>query len=72
MRFFPKHTLTRHAIGHYEYHVFTKQVTGQGPDEIKKRKWNLIQKYPSAEFAREEASAITSSPMGKRWTGNSG
>ncbi len=50
---YPTSPLTAHALNSYEHQVFAQQIKGEGPEEMKKLAWQLMQRYPNTEFARE-------------------
>lgn len=54
IRRYPTSPLTGRALQDYEYHVFAQQIKGEGPEQIKRLKWELIERHPDTELARHQ------------------
>lgn len=54
IRRYPTSPLTGRALQDYEYHVFAQQIKGEGPEEIKRLQWELIERHPDTELARHQ------------------
>lgn len=48
----PSSQFTAKAIDEYTNQAFAQQIKGDGPEEIKKLAWALIERYPDTEMAR--------------------
>jgi len=55
----PTSPSTEEALDLYERHVYAQQITGEGPAEIKKLKWELIEKYPHTRLARRSLEPLS-------------
>ncbi|RMG47808.1 MAG: TlpA family protein disulfide reductase [Acidobacteria bacterium] len=51
---YPTSPFTWAALDDYSYQAFAQQFKGEGPEDIKKLKWKLIEQYPNTEFARQQ------------------
>jgi peroxiredoxin len=51
---YPQSFYTGYALGNYEYQAFSKQIKGEGPEEVKKMKKELLTASPSSSFSREQ------------------
>jgi len=49
---YPSSPFTANAINTYSGLASAQQVNGEGPEEVKRIRWDLIQRYPGTEMAR--------------------
>ncbi len=52
VRKYPHHFYTSSAIRNYDYFVFSKQIKGDGPEEVNLLKLEFIKKAPQSNYAR--------------------
>jgi peroxiredoxin len=57
---FPQSYYTGFAISNYDYQVFSKGIKGEGPEEVKKMKKQLLTGSPLSRFAREQIAYFVS------------
>jgi len=57
---FPQSYYTGFAISNYDYQVFSKGIKGEGPEEVKKMKKNLLTESPLSRFVREQIAYFVS------------
>ncbi len=50
----PESFYTKYALTNYDYQVFSKQIKGEGPEEVKKMKKELLTASPLSSFSREQ------------------
>lgn len=55
---FPLSFYTGYAFRNYDYQVFSKQLQGEGPEEVKNMKKKLLKLYPDSQFARDNVIAF--------------
>lgn len=51
---YPQSFYTGYALGNYDYQAFSKQIKGEGPEEVKKMKKELLMANPNSSFSREQ------------------
>jgi peroxiredoxin len=51
----PQSFYTGQAFDSYEYQAFSKQIKGEGPEEVEKMKLKLIKKSPESRYSREQS-----------------
>jgi len=55
---YPRFFYTGYAFRNYDYQVFSKQLQGEGPEEVKNMKKRLLKLYPDSQFARDNVPAF--------------
>ena len=50
----PKSFYTGYALSNYDYQAFSKQIKGEGPEEVKEMKKELLTTSPLSSFSREQ------------------
>ncbi len=50
----PHSFYTGYALSNYDYQAFSKQLKGEGPEEVKKMRKELLTKSPLSSFTREQ------------------
>ncbi len=55
---YPQSFYTGYAIRNYDYQVFSKQLKGEGPDEVLDFKRSLLEKSPKSRFTRDSCASF--------------
>ncbi|MFQ6092640.1 MAG: redoxin domain-containing protein [bacterium] len=57
---YPHHPILRYAFSSYEYQTYSQGIKGEGPEEVKLLKLDLMRRFPDTKVARENLRQVAS------------